>query len=150
MCGIIGIYLDDTNLNAYPYILNGLNVLQHRGQDSAGIYTCKNHIFYSHKNNGKVNDVFHTNIDYSHKLIGNVGIGHVRYSTTGSLNTDQCQPLYTNSPYGLALVHNGNITNVIEINNIIKNEKRHVNTNSDSEILLNLFASHLNKLTIFI
>ena len=146
MCGIIGIYLDDENSNTYPYILNGLNVLQHRGQDSAGIYTCKNNIFYSHKNNGKVNEVFNTNNDYSNKLIGNIGIGHVRYSTTGSLNTEQCQPLYTNSPYGLALAHNGNITNVIEINDIIKNEKRHVNTNSDSELLLNLFACHLNRI----
>lgn len=144
MCGIFGIYLDDINLNAYSYILNGLNVLQHRGQDSAGIYTCKDNIFYSHKNNGKVNDVFDKNTDYSTKLLGNIGIGHVRYSTTGSLSVEQCQPLYTNHPYGLALVHNGNITNTDELDCLMKSEKRHINTNSDSELLLNLFALKLN------
>jgi amidophosphoribosyltransferase len=144
MCGIIGIYLDDSNSNAYSYILNGLNVLQHRGQDSAGIYTCKDNIFYSHKNNGKVNEVFDKNTDYSSKLHGNIGVGHVRYSTTGSLNVEQCQPLYTNSPYGLALVHNGNITNVDDLESLMKLEKRHINTSSDSELLLNLFALKLN------
>jgi len=146
MCGIIGIYLDDQNSNAYPYILDGLKILQHRGQDSAGIYTCKNNFFYSHKNNGKVSDVFNKHNDYSTSLIGNVGIGHVRYSTTGSLNIDQCQPLYTNSPFAMALVHNGNITNVNELNEIIKNEKRYIYTTSDSELLLNLFALKINKL----
>jgi len=144
MCGIIGIYLDDSNSNAYSYILNGLNVLQHRGQDSAGIYTCKDNVFYSHKNNGKVNEVFDKNTDYSTKLLGNIGIGHVRYSTTGSLCIEQCQPLYTNSPYGLALVHNGNITNIEELKCLMKLEKRHINTGSDSELLLNLFALKLN------
>jgi amidophosphoribosyltransferase len=147
MCGIIGIYLDDSNLNAYSHILSGLNVLQHRGQDSAGIYTCKDTIFYSHKNNGKVNDVFDKNIDYSAKLLGNIGLGHVRYSTTGSLTVDQCQPLYTNSPFGLALVHNGNITNIDDLNYLMKNEKRHINTSSDSELLLNLFALKLNNIS---
>jgi len=146
MCGIIGIYLYDSNLNAYSYILSGLNVLQHRGQDSAGIYTCKDSIFYSHKNNGKVNDVFDKNIDYSTKLLGNIGIGHVRYSTTGSLSIEQCQPLYTNSPYGLALVHNGNITNIDDLKCLMKHEKRHINTSSDSELLLNLFALKLNNI----
>jgi amidophosphoribosyltransferase len=146
MCGILGIYLDDSNSNAYSYILNGLNVLQHRGQDSAGIYTCKDNIFYSHKNNGKVNEVFDKYIDYSTKLLGNIGIGHVRYSTTGSLCIEQCQPLYTNSPYGLALVHNGNITNIEELKCLMKLEKRHINTSSDSELLLNLFALKLNNI----
>lgn len=148
MCGIIGIYLDDKNSNAYPDILDGLKTLQHRGQDSAGIYTCKDNFFYSHKNNGKVNDVFHKNIDLSTTLIGNSGIGHVRYATTGSLNTDQCQPLYTNSPYGLALVHNGNIVNTQVLQEVMKKERRHINTNSDSELILNLFALKLNKINI--
>jgi amidophosphoribosyltransferase len=112
MCGILGIYLHDENSNAYSYILDGLQVLQHRGQDSAGIYTCKKDFFYSHKNNGKVSEAFDKNIDYSTRLLGNMGIGHVRYATTGSLHVEQCQPLYTNSPFGLALVHNGNITNI--------------------------------------
>jgi amidophosphoribosyltransferase len=147
MCGIIGIYLHDKNSNAYSHILDGLNVLQHRGQDSAGITTCSNNnIFYSHKNNGKVNDVFAKDIDYSKQLIGNTGIGHVRYSTTGSLNIEQCQPLYTNFPYGLSLVHNGNITNTNELNEIMKNAKRHINTTSDSELLLNIFATKLNRI----
>jgi amidophosphoribosyltransferase len=147
MCGIIGIYLYDKNSNAYSYILNGLNVLQHRGQDSAGIITCSNNIFYSHKNNGKVNDVFTKDIGCSKRLIGNIGLGHVRYSTTGSLNVEQCQPLYTNYPYGIALVHNGNITNTNELKEIMKSEKRHINTSSDSELLLNIFATKLNKIT---
>jgi amidophosphoribosyltransferase len=146
MCGILGIYLHDKNSNAYSYILDGLNVLQHRGQDSAGITTCSNNIFYSHKSNGKVNDIFPKDKDYSKQLIGNIGVGHVRYSTTGSLNVEQCQPLYTNFPYGLALVHNGNIINTNELNEIMKIEKRHINTSSDSELLLNIFAIKLNKI----
>ena len=124
--------------------------MQHRGQDSAGIYTCKNKFFYLHKNNGKVDDVFCKNNDYSTSLIGNIGIGHVRYSTTGSLNIDQCQPLCINSPFSMALVHNGNITNVNEVNEIIKNDKMYIQTSSDSESLLNLFALKLNKLTHYI
>lgn len=147
MCGILGIFLQDKNSNAYQYILDGLNVLQHRGQDSAGITTCSEDFFYSHKNNGKVNDVFSKDVDYSKRLVGNIGIGHVRYSTTGSLNVDQCQPLYINFPYGLSLVHNGNIINTNELKEIMKNEKRHINTNSDSELLLNIFATKLNKIT---
>jgi amidophosphoribosyltransferase len=150
MCGILGIYNSDENTDVYSYLLNGLNVLQHRGQDSAGIYTCKDNIFHYHKDNGKVSEVFNKNFDYSKKLIGNIGIGHVRYSTTGSLNVDQCQPLYINSPFGLVLVHNGNITNVNELQELMKNEKRHINTISDSELLLNLFAIQLtNKLSKF-
>ena len=144
MCGIFGVYLYEENSNTYNYILNGLSALQHRGQDSAGIYTTKKGKFFLHKNNGKVGDVFKD--DYSDILVGNIGIGHVRYSTTGSLNLDQCQPLYTNSPYGLALSHNGNITNVSELKEILIKEKRHINSNSDSEILLNLFALKLNNI----
>lgn len=144
MCGIFGVYLYEEDSNAYQYILNGLSALQHRGQDSSGIYTMKKCKYFFHKNNGKVGDVFKE--DYSNILIGNIGIGHVRYSTTGSLNLDQSQPLYTNTPYGLALSHNGNITNVDELKEILIKEKRHINSNSDSEILLNLFALKLNNI----
>lgn len=145
MCGIIGIFLQDENSNVFTYLLNGLNVLQHRGQDSAGIFTYKNNYFYSYKNNGKVNEVFSEPKLYSNTLIGNIGLGHVRYCTTGSLNLDQSQPLYTNSPYGIVLVHNGNIRNTKELKTIMIRERRHCNTDSDSELLLNLFALKLQK-----
>jgi amidophosphoribosyltransferase len=144
MCGIFGIYIKNINSNAYKYILNGLCVLQHRGQDATGICTLKNNKFFFHKNNGKVNDVF--KIDYSDLLQGNIGLGHVRYSTISSLNVDLCQPFYANYPFGIALCHNGNICNTDELKEILKNENIHINSNSDSELLLHLFALKLNKI----
>jgi len=145
MCGIFGIYLNDENSKAYNYILNGLTVLQHRGQDSAGICTLKNNKFFFHKNNGKVSEVFN-NMELCNLLEGNIGIGHVRYSTLSSLNVDLCQPFYTNMPYGLALCHNGNLVNTSELQYIISNEQIHNNTDSDSQLLLHLFALKLNQI----
>ena len=144
MCGVVGIYLKNINLNAYQMILNSLNVLQHRGQDAAGICTFKKNRFFFHKNNGKVSEVFSK--DYSDVLQGNIGLGHIRYSTLSSLNVDLCQPFYTNSPFGLALCHNGNIVNSNEIHKIITSENIHINTDSDSELLLHLFALKLSKI----
>lgn len=144
MCGIFGIYLKNENTDAYNYILNGLSVLQHRGQDSAGICTYKNNKFFFHKNNGKVNEVF--NSGHIEKLLeGNIGLGHVRYSTLSSLNVDLCQPFYVNMPFGLSLCHNGNIVNTEELSSILINEHIHNNTNSDSQLLLHLFALNLSK-----
>jgi amidophosphoribosyltransferase len=141
MCGVIGI-LNQTE-PVCPNIIHGLNMLQHRGSDSTGIMTLHNNIFYSHKQLGKVNDVYTPeNTKY---LQGNIGIGHVRYCTMGQINTEQAHPLYTNTPYGIALVHNGNLTNTEELRNIVEKYYRHINSSSDSELLLNLFASLLPK-----
>ena len=141
MCGVFGVFLSNENINAYQYILNGITVLQHRGQDSAGIYTCKNKRVYGYKNIGKVSEVFKK--DKSSLLVGNYGIGHIRYSTTGNLSIEQSQPFYTNIPYGLSLVHNGNLTNANYLSKILKKNNIHINTESDSDILLNCFALSL-------
>ena len=98
MCGIFGIYLKNENYKAGNYILNGLKVLQHRGQDSAGICTLKNNKFFFQKNNGNVSEVFNDN-HIDNLLEGNIGLGHVRYSTLSSLNVDLCQPFYTTTIY---------------------------------------------------
>ena len=138
MCGIFGIFLSDENKDAYQYILNGITVLQHRGQDSAGINTCKNNRIYGHKNIGKVSEVFKK--DKSDLLIGNYGIGHIRYCTTGNLSIEQAQPLYTNISCGLSIVHNGNLTNTEYLFYFLKKNNVHVNSDSDSDVLLNYFA----------
>jgi amidophosphoribosyltransferase len=143
MCGIIGI-LSPEGKEARQQLYDGLLVLQHRGQDAAGIVTCDKERFYQRKSNGMVNDVFrqrHMNL-----LGGKMGIGHVRYPTAGSSSSAEAQPFYTNSPYGMALAHNGNLTNAAELlNEVIHHDRRHVNTNSDSEILLNILASELGR-----
>jgi len=141
MCGVFGVFLSNENNNAYQYILNGITVLQHRGQDSAGIYTCKNNHIYGYKNTGKVSEVFKK--DKSSLLVGNYGIGHIRYCTTGNLSIEEAQPFYTNIPFGLSLVHNGNLTNTNYLFQILKKQNIHINTESDSDILLNLFALSL-------
>lgn len=141
MCGVIGIL--NKSEPVCPNIIHGLNMLQHRGSDSTGIMTINNNIFYSHKQLGKVNDVYTPeNTKY---LQGNIGIGHVRYCTMGQINTEQAHPLYTNTPYGIALVHNGNLTNTEELINIVEKDYRHINSSSDSELLLNLFAGLIPK-----
>ena len=142
MCGIIGIINSNTKEYVSSDLVLGLNMLQHRGQDSTGIYTLHNNIFHSHKNLGLVGQVY--NAENIHQLKGNVGIGHVRYSTAGSINMEQTQPLYTSFPYGVAVVHNGNITNSEDIRKDLVLENRHINSDSDSEVLLNLFANELN------
>ncbi len=139
MCGVSGI-VSFENVSASLY--EALTVLQHRGQDAAGIATCHKNRFYLRKANGLVKDVFHTR--HMKRLQGNMGIGHVRYPTAGTLKASESQPFYVNSPYGIMLAHNGNLTNADVLRNeIINNEYRHLNTQSDSEILLNILAHGL-------
>ncbi|WP_022964201.1 amidophosphoribosyltransferase [Halopseudomonas pelagia] len=139
MCGIVGI-VGKANVNQALY--DALTVLQHRGQDAAGIVTCDHGRLYLRKDNGLVRDVFHQR--HMQRLIGNMGIGHVRYPTAGSSSSAEAQPFYVNSPYGITLAHNGNLTNVEQLSReIYESDLRHVNTNSDSEVLLNVFAHEL-------
>jgi len=147
MCGVVGL-VQKSNVNQAIY--DALTVLQHRGQDAAGIMTCDNGKLYLRKQNGLVRDVFHTS--HMINLRGNVGIGHVRYPTAGCASSAEAQPFYVNSPYGIALAHNGNLTNADELKEaLFRDDKRHINTESDSEVLLNVFAHELqsaNKLHI--
>ena len=106
MCGVIGI-VGKGPVNQALY--DGLTVLQHRGQDAAGIITCHEGHLYLRKASGLVRDAFHTR--HMLRLVGNMGIGHVRYPTAGSFSTAEAQPFYVNSPYGISLAHNGNLTN---------------------------------------
>ena len=139
MCGIIGIVAKN-NVNQELY--DGLTVLQHRGQDAAGIVTYDDKHLHLRKGNGLVKDVFSTNDML--RLQGNMGIGHVRYPTAGSSSSAEAQPLYVNSPYGIALAHNGNLTNAKALKDeIYKQDLRHLNTDSDSEVLLNIFAHEI-------
>ena len=143
MCGIVGI-VGKTPVNQYLY--DGLTVLQHRGQDAAGIVTIHNNTFRLRKGNGLVKDVFHTR--HMLRLQGNVGIGHVRYPTAGTSSSSEAQPFYANSPYGISLAHNGNLTNADELKVWLNTEaRRHVNTTSDSEILLNILGHELQQST---
>jgi len=141
MCGIVGI-VGKSNINQALY--DALTVLQHRGQDAAGIVTSKNGRLFLRKDNGLVRDVFRTR--HMKELVGNVGIGHVRYPTAGSSSSAEAQPFYVNSPYGITLAHNGNLTNVEQLaKEIYQSDLRHVNTNSDSEVMLNVFAHELGE-----
>ena len=141
MCGIIGI-VGKNPVNQLLY--DGLLVLQHRGQDAAGIVTCDGNTFFMHKNNGLVKDVFQTR--HMRSLIGNVGIGHVRYPTAGSSSAAEAQPFYVNSPFGIVLGHNGNLTNSEQLKSeMFRQDLRHINTNSDSEVLLNVLAHEIEK-----
>lgn len=141
MCGIVGI-VGTSPVNQAIY--DGLTVLQHRGQDAAGIITIENNTFSLRKANGLVKDVFHTR--HMKRLQGTIGIGHVRYPTAGSSSSSEAQPFYVNSPFGIALAHNGNLTNAEELKEQLFSEaRRHVNTTSDSEILLNIMAHELSR-----
>jgi len=141
MCGIIGIVAKSA-VNQMLY--DGLTVLQHRGQDAAGIVTCDDGRLYLRKNNGLVRDVFRTS--HMLRLKGNMGIGHVRYPTAGCSSSAEAQPFYVNSPFGISLAHNGNLTNAVQLKNeIFRADRRHINTDSDSEILLNVFAHELQR-----
>ena len=139
MCGIIGIVAQGpVNQDLY----DGLTVLQHRGQDAAGIVTFGEGAVHLRKGNGLVKDVFET--EHMLALEGNIGIGHVRYPTAGSSSSAEAQPFYVNSPYGISLAHNGNLTNAEELKrDLFLEDLRHINTGSDSEILLNVFAHEL-------
>jgi len=141
MCGIIGL-VGHTPVNQALY--DGLSVLEHRGQDAAGIVTCEDDRMYLRKGNGLVKDVFHTR--HMMTLKGHIGIGHVRYPTAGCFSSSEAQPFYVNSPYGIALAHNGNLTNAEDLkHDLFVQDRRHINTNSDSEILLNIFAHELQE-----
>ncbi len=139
MCGVVGIAAFEP-VNQMLY--DGLTILQHRGQDAAGIVTLAEGRFYLRKDNGMVRDVFLNS--HMINLIGNMGIAHVRYPTAGTSSTAEAQPLYVNSPYGIALAHNGNLTNAdVLAKELYEDDRRHLNTDSDSEVLLNIFAHEL-------
>ena len=142
MCGIAGI-VSHHPVNQELY--DALTVLQHRGQDAAGIVTCEGNRFYLRKDNGLTRDVFSTS--QMMKLRGNMGIGHVRYPTAGCTSSAEAQPFYVNSPFGLTLAHNGNLTNMEQLKKeLYADDQRHINTDSDSEILLNVFAHELQQM----
>jgi len=141
MCGIAGLF-SQTQANQDLY--DALTVLQHRGQDAAGIVTTEDGKFFLRKSNGLVRDVFHTR--HMKNLKGNLGIGHVRYPTAGSSSCAEAQPLYVNSPYGIVLATNGNLTNHAELaEELFQTDHRHLNTSSDSEVLLNIMAHELQR-----
>ena len=140
MCGIVGI-VGKSSVNQTIY--DSLTVLQHRGQDAAGIVTVDVNAFRLRKANGLVKDVFEPK--HMQRLQGNAGIGHVRYPTAGSSSASEAQPFYVNSPCGISLAHNGNLTNTTELAASLLSKRRHINTTSDSEILLNLLADELQE-----
>lgn len=146
MCGVVGI-VGCSTVNQSIY--DALTVLQHRGQDAAGIVTIdEQNRFRLRKANGLVKDVFQEH--HMQRLQGNLGIGHIRYPTAGSSSPSEAQPFYVNSPYGIALAHNGNLTNTDQLRDkVFELARRHINTNSDSEVLLNIFASELDKYPIY-
>ncbi|MCD9029445.1 amidophosphoribosyltransferase [Luteimonas sp. BDR2-5] len=141
MCGIVGI-VGTSEVAAALY--DGLTVLQHRGQDAAGIATANGTVMRVHKGNGLVRDVFDAKA--MALLQGRVGIGHCRYPTAGSEGHDEAQPFYVNSPFGIALAHNGNLVNTDQLRQqVFETDRRNVNTESDSEVLLNVFAHELDR-----
>ncbi len=142
MCGILAVAgKDDVN----QLLFEGLTVLQHRGQDAAGIATSDEKRVFLKKNQGLVRDVFSS--DDMINLKGNMGLGHVRYPTAGVSSISEAQPFYVNSPCGIALAHNGNLTNTYELKrDLFFDQLRHVNTDSDSEVLLNVFAHELYRI----
>lgn len=141
MCGLVGVVARE---NVGVCLYDTLTVLQHRGQDAAGIMTSDNGKLNLRKDNGLVKDVFRTR--HMRRLTGQMGIGHVRYPTAGSSGPALAQPFYVNTPYGLALAHNGNLTNTQELSrSLYKSDLRHINTDSDSEVLLNIFAHELQQ-----
>ncbi len=142
MCGIVGI-VSKSPVNQLLY--DGLTVLQHRGQDAAGIVTADGRTFHMHKDKGLVRDVFRTRD--MRGLTGNMGIAHCRYPTAGSAaSAAESQPFYVNSPFGIVLGHNGNLVNTAELQReLFHDDLRHVNTNSDSEVLLNVLAHELTQ-----
>mgnify|MGYP006088520619 CR=1 FL=1 len=140
MCGIVGMVgKGDVSHELY----DALTLLQHRGQDAAGMVTCDGDRLNLRKRNGLVRDVFRQ--EHMDRLKGNMGIAHVRYPTAGTSSSAEAQPMYVNSPFGICLAHNGNLTNADELNeDLFRSDRRHINTNSDSEVLLNVFAHELH------
>ncbi len=140
MCGIVGVVASDlVNQQIYDSLL----LLQHRGQDSTGIATMDGSVFHMHKSKGQVKEAYRTRDMRS--LMGNLGLGHVRYATQGAADSeDEVQPFYVNAPYGIILVHNGNLTNTRELEKDLFNiDRRHTNSTSDTEMLLNVLATEL-------
>lgn len=139
MCGLIGISSPDAVNQA---LYDGLTLVQHRGQDSAGIMTSDGDRVYLRKDNGLVRDVFHSR--HMRQLKGTTGVGHVRYPTAGCDSRAEAQPFFVNSPFGISLAHNGNLTNAATLREeLFRQDLRQLNTSSDSEILLNIFAHEL-------
>lgn len=139
MCGIVGIVGQRA---VHQALYDALTNLQHRGQDAAGIMTAEDGRLYLRKNNGLVRDVFQQR--HMVRLRGNMGIGHVRYPTAGTASLTEAQPFYVNSPYGICLAHNGNLVNADELKRLVtQSDRRHLNTTSDTEVLLNVFAHEL-------
>lgn len=139
MCGVVGI-VGTQPVNQALY--DALTVMQHRGQDAAGIFTWGVDGLRQRKSNGLVRDVFRHR--HMQGLTGNIGIGHIRYPTAGGARASEAQPFYVNSPYGICLGHNGNLTNSEELSEmLVQQDRRHINTGSDSEVLLNVFAHEL-------
>ena len=140
MCGVVGIV---SHRPVNQAIYDALTVMQHRGQDAAGIVTWSDEGLHQRRANGLVRDVFRTR--HMLRLRGNVGIGHVRYPTAGGSRSSEAQPFYVNSPYGICLAHNGNLTNHDELTeHLSREDRRHLSTTSDSEVLLNVFAHELH------
>jgi amidophosphoribosyltransferase len=141
MCGIVGV-VSQAPVNQLLY--DALLLLQHRGQDAAGIATNHSSMFSMYKANGLVRDVFRTRNMRS--LQGNSGIGHCRYPTAGSSSEEEAQPFYVNAPFGITLAHNGNLTNQAQLKDeLFRNDRRHINTDSDSEVLLNVLAHEIQQ-----
>ena len=142
MCGIVGIVSSEP---ANQQVYDSLLLLQHRGQDSTGIATAEGRTFHMVKAKGQVREAFRTRDMRS--LPGNIGLGHVRYATKGSAaNEEEAQPFYVNAPYGIVLVHNGNLTNTRELTEELFNiDRRHLNTSSDTELLVNVLAHELQE-----
>jgi len=142
MCGIVGI------VSSHPVnqqIYDALSLLQHRGQDSTGIATADGDTFHIHKAKGQVREAYRTRDMRS--LVGTAGLGHVRYATRGNAaNEEEAQPFYVNAPYGIILVHNGNLTNTRELTQeLFHIDRRHLNTSSDTELLVNVLANELQE-----
>src|SRR3569623_2394189 len=143
MCGVVGV-VSHSPVNQLIY--DALVLLQHRGQDAAGIATSNGHTFTMHKANGLVRDVFRTRNMRS--LPGNAGIGQVRYPTAGSDSEEEAQPFYVNAPFGIILAHNGNLTNWEQLKvEMFQNDRRHINTDTDSAVLLNVLAHEIQEAT---
>ena len=144
MCGIVGVV---SNAPVNQLIYDALLLLQHRGQDAAGIVTQQERKFFMHKAKGMVRDVFRTR--NMRALPGHCGLGQVRYPTAGNAySEEEAQPFYVNAPFGLVLVHNGNLTNAQALKSeLFSSDHRHINTDSDSEVLLNVFAHELDRAT---
>ncbi|CAM9621930.1 unnamed protein product, partial [Ectocarpus sp. 13 AM-2016] len=144
MCGIVGLLLAAEDGHANQELFDSLTALQHRGQDAAGIVTCDTAArrLFMRKDNGLCKDVFQQH--HMMQLRGRMGLAHCRYPTAGGAGlSEEAQPMYTNYPFGVCLAHNGNLTNVRELKETVFAEARHINTDSDSELLINVFAKEL-------